>query len=93
MATGRGSSSEKITMSEGGGTPKKSLDKSESAYEMCNREVLYHGFLCFAAIVVIVTQGTVLNFYIIAFYREYYHQVSFLRSIICCKRSHLMACH
>ena len=58
-----------------GGSPKRS-DKSGSAYGMCNREVLYHGFLCFAAIVVIVTQGTVLNFYIIAFYREYYHQVT-----------------
>jgi len=57
-----------------GGTVKK---KSDSAYDMCNREVLYHGFLCFAAIMVIVTQGTVLNFYIIAFYREYYHQVMF----------------
>ena len=74
MATVRDCASEKITMSESGGTPKRSV-KTGSAYEMCNREVLYHGFLCFASIAVIVTQGTVLNFYIIAFYREYYHQV------------------
>ena len=80
MATG-GDNSQKITMSETGGvTPKRPSDKTGSAYEMCNREVLYHGFLCFASIAVIVTQGTVLNFYIIAFYREYYHQVRICRT-------------
>ena len=41
----------------------------------CDKEILYHGFLCFASIVVTVTQATVLNFFIIAFFRGYYHQV------------------
>lgn len=67
--------SEKINMSQLG-SPKRNLDKSGSAYEMCNKEVMYHGFLCFAAIAVIVTQATVLNFYIIAYYRENYHHVA-----------------
>jgi hypothetical protein len=52
MAPGR---DDILDMSDGG-TPKRSSDKSGSAYGMCNREVVYHGFLCFAAIVVIVTQ-------------------------------------
>ena len=43
----------------------------------CDKEILYHGFLCFASIVVTVTQATVLNFFIIAFFRGYYHQVIF----------------
>lgn len=42
----------------------------------CDKEILYHGFLCFASIVVTVTQATVLNFFIIAFFRGYYHQVA-----------------
>ena len=41
----------------------------------CDKEILYHGFLCFASIMVTVTQATVLNFFIIAFFRGYYHQV------------------
>jgi hypothetical protein len=63
--------SERINMSD-----HRPSGKSNSAYTMCNKEVLYHGFLCFVAIVVIVTQATVLNFYIIAYYREFYHHVS-----------------
>ena len=43
----------------------------------CDKEILYHGFLCFTTIMVTVTQATVLNFFIIAFFRGYYHQVSF----------------
>ena len=42
----------------------------------CDKEILYHGFLCFTTIMVTVTQATVLNFFIIAFFRGYYHQVS-----------------
>jgi len=42
----------------------------------CDKEILYHGFLCFASIMVTVTQATVLNFFIIAFFRGYYHQVA-----------------
>ena len=42
----------------------------------CDKEILYHGFLCFSAICVTVTQATMLNFFIIAFFRGYYHQVS-----------------
>ena len=42
----------------------------------CNKEILYHGFLCFSSIAVTVTQATVLNFFIIAFFREYNHSVS-----------------
>ena len=45
----------------------------------CDKEILYHGFLCFASIMVTVTQATVLNFFIIAFFRGYYHQVSLIR--------------
>ena len=43
---------------------------------LCDKEILYHGFLCFSAIAVTVTQATMLNFFIIAFFRGYYHQVS-----------------
>ena len=43
---------------------------------LCDKEILYHGFLCFSAICVTVTQATMLNFFIIAFFRGYYHQVS-----------------
>lgn len=43
---------------------------------LCDREILYHGFLCLLTIIVTVTQATVLNFYIIAFYRGYYHHVA-----------------
>ena len=42
----------------------------------CNKEIVYHGFLCFSSIAVTVTQATVLNFFIIAFFREYNHSVS-----------------
>ena len=34
---------------------------------LCDKEILYHGFLCFSAIAVTVTQATMLNFFIIAF--------------------------
>jgi len=43
---------------------------------LCDKEILYHGFLCFSAIAVTVTQATMLNFFIIAFFRGYYHQVA-----------------
>jgi len=42
----------------------------------CNKEILYHGFLCFSSIAVTVTQATVLNFFIIAFFREYNHSIA-----------------
>ena len=42
---------------------------------LCKKEILYHGFLCFTAITVTVTQATLLNFYIIAFFRGYRHHV------------------
>ena len=45
---------------------------------LCDKEILYHGFLCFSAIAVTVTQATMLNFFIIAFFRGYYHQVSII---------------
>jgi len=48
---------------------------SSVGLSLCDKEVLYHGFLCFSAISVIVTQSTVLNFYIIAFFRGYEHYV------------------
>ena len=49
--------------------------KSETSV-LCDKEILYHGFLCFTAIAVIVTQATILNFYIIAFFRGNDHHVS-----------------
>lgn len=55
--------------------PKSSKEKNGPLPSICDKEVLYHGFLCFAAITVIVTQATILNFYIIAFYRGYTHHV------------------
>ena len=45
----------------------------------CNKEILYHGFLCFSSIAVTVTQATVLNFFIIAFFRGASHQVSYIK--------------
>merc|ERR1711935_51905 len=42
----------------------------------CNKEILYHGFLCFSSIAVTVTQATVLNFFIIAFFRGASHQIA-----------------
>ena len=47
-----------------------------SVLMLCDKEILYHGFLCFTAITVIVTQATILNFYIIAFFRGNDHHVS-----------------
>merc|ERR1719391_200359 len=48
---------------------------SSVGLSLCDKEVLYHGFLCFSAIVAIVTQSTILNFYIIAFFRGYANYV------------------
>ena len=50
--------------------------KSSGSQPFCDAEVVYHGFLCFAAICVLVTQATILNFYIIAFFRGYTHHVA-----------------
>jgi hypothetical protein len=80
--------SESINMSDN-----RPSGKSKSAYTMCNREVLYHGFLCFVAIVVIVTQATVLNFYIIAYYREFYHHVRDPAALVLSNPDCLFACY
>ena len=48
----------------------------------CNKEILYHGFLCFSSIAVTVTQATVLNFFIIAFFRGASHQVSYIKKFL-----------
>ena len=41
----------------------------------CDEEQLYHGFLLFCSLFVIISQATILNVYIIAFFRGYRHQV------------------
>ena len=58
-------------------TSSKSASAADgSSYSLlCQREILYHGMLCIAAIAVTVAQATLLNFYIIAFYRGYTHHV------------------
>lgn len=54
----------------------KSTDGASTYSVLCDKEILYHGFLCCAAIAVTVTQATILNFYIIAFFRGYQHHVA-----------------
>ncbi|XP_071747713.1 uncharacterized protein [Lepeophtheirus salmonis] len=43
---------------------------------LCDKEILYHSFLGVLAMAVIIAQGCILNFYIIAYYRGYTHQVA-----------------
>ncbi|TRY81101.1 hypothetical protein TCAL_07791 [Tigriopus californicus] len=50
--------------------------EDNSVFVLCDREILYHGMLCVSAIGVIITQATILNFYIIAFFRGYRHHVA-----------------
>ena len=63
-----------------GGTRRRASTAQESsdgpAFVACDREILYHGFLCIACIAAVVSQATVLNYYIIAHFRGYYHHVS-----------------
>jgi len=54
---------------------KEPRGKLSLGFALCDVEVLYHGFLCFSAIAVIITQSTILNFYIIAFFRGNEHYV------------------
>lgn len=65
-----------VTPSNLKATRKRSASGKMPFLMFCDKEILYHGFLCFASIVVTVTQATVLNFFIIAFFRGYYHQVA-----------------
>ena len=41
----------------------------------CDEEQMYHGFLLFCSLFVIISQATILNVYIIAFFRGFRHQV------------------
>jgi len=48
----------------------------ETSYSVfCDREILYFGFLTCTTMAVLITQATILNFYIIAFFRGYIHHV------------------
>ena len=49
----------------------------------CDEEQMYHGFLLFCSLFVIISQATILNVYIIAFFRGFRHQVRIMSKHIC----------
>ena len=56
----------------------------------CDEEQMYHGFLLFCSLFVIISQATILNVYIIAFFRGFRHQViSISKHIYNCTSRHL----